>query len=117
MSRKRQNARQPEQRDGEAEVARPTIKRDPLRSQLLERGEGPTDEELLDPAVESPSEITAVGGPGTDSAYREGGPVSSPRPPVNPRSGGTGGDGGYSTLGGGVYPDEGQPEDASHVEE
>ncbi|HKU60407.1 MAG TPA: hypothetical protein VJQ44_04255 [Gemmatimonadales bacterium] len=109
MTRKRQKEQSKEQ----PEPARPTIKRDPHRSQLLERGEGPTDEELLDPAVESPSEVTDYGGPGTDSAYREGGPMTSPRPPVNPREGGTGGDGGYSTLGGGVYPDEGHPEDAS----
>src|SRR3954470_6555747 len=93
-----------------------TIKRDPHRSQLLERGGGPTNEELLDPAVESPSEITDYGGAGTDTAYREGGPMSEPRPPINPRSGGTG-DGGYSTLGGGVYPDEGQPEDATQIDE
>ena len=109
MTRKRQT----EKRTDQTEVARPTIKRDPHRSQLLERGEGPTDEELLDPAVESPSEITDYGGPGTDSAYREGGPMSGPRPSINPRTGGTGGDGGYSTLGGGVYPDEGKPKDAS----
>jgi hypothetical protein len=112
MTRKRQSEKSKDQ----PEETRPTIKRDPHRSQLLERGEGPTDEELLDPAVESASEITADGGPGTDSAYREGGPMAAPRPPVNPRSGGTGGDGGYSTLGGGVYPDEGQPEDASDVD-
>ncbi len=35
------------------------------------------------------------------------------REPVNPRDGGTGGTGGYSTLGGGVHQDEGDPEDAS----
>ena len=43
--------------------------------------------------------------------------MSAPRPPINPRIGGTGGDGGYSTLGGGVYPDEGQPEDATQIDE
>ena len=111
MPRKRKDEKPKDQ------PAETRIRRDPHRSQLLERGEGPTDEELLDPAVESPSEITDYGGPGTDSAYREGGPMSSPRPPINPRVGGTGGDGGYSTLGGGVYPDEGQPEDANQVDQ
>jgi hypothetical protein len=113
MRRKQQDERP----DDLPEVTRRTIKRDPHTSQLIERGEGPTAEEVLDPEVGSPSEITEVGGPGTDAAYREGGPMSSARPPVNPRAGGTGGDGGYSTLGGGVYPDEGEPEDASHTGE
>jgi hypothetical protein len=102
--------------DGPEMVGR-RIKRDPQHSQLLERGEGPSPEEIIDPAVDAPSEVTDYGGPGTDAAYREGGPMSSARPPINPRIGGTGGDGGYSTLGGGVYPDEGRPEDAAHIEE
>ena len=63
------------------------IKREQDTSQLLERGEGPSEGEVLDPEVGSPSEITSE-----DS--------------------GTSGEGGYSTLGGGVYPDEGDPDDA-----
>jgi hypothetical protein len=101
------------QRDRPA-VSRRTIKRNEDTSQLIERGEGPTDEELIDPAVDSPSEITSEGGPAEDSSDRFGGSgrVSEPHPPGNPRAGGTGGEGGYSTLGGGVYPDEGSPDDA-----
>jgi osmotically-inducible protein OsmY len=44
-----------------------------------------------------------------------GGPARDRRERANRRPGsarGTGGGGGYSTLGGGVYPDEGAPEDA-----
>ncbi|HZB27735.1 MAG TPA: BON domain-containing protein [Gemmatimonadales bacterium] len=93
-------------------AGRRTIKRDQDRSELLERGEGPSEDEVIDPSVASPSEITAEGGPGTDASYRAGGPSSGGRVP-NPRSRGTGGEGGYSTLGGGVYPDEGAPEDAT----
>jgi osmotically-inducible protein OsmY len=99
-------------RRGKPSVNRRTIKRDQDSSQLLERGEGPTAEEQIDANVDSPSEITAEGGPGTDASYRLGGPRSEPGEPTNPRSRGTGGDGGYSTLGGGVYEDEGAPEDA-----
>ena len=96
-------------------VSRRTIKRDEKTTQLLERGEGPTAEEQMDPGVESPSEITTEGGPGTDASYRLGGPARdrgerAKRGPGGAR--GTGGGGGYSTLGGGVYPDEGAPEDA-----
>jgi osmotically-inducible protein OsmY len=40
------------------------------------------------------------------------GPRTVRRGPPNDKIGGTGGDGGYSTLGGGVYPDEGSPDDA-----
>jgi hypothetical protein len=93
-------------------VSRRTIKRDEKTSQLLERGEGPTAEEQLDPGVDSPSEITQEGGPGTDASYGFGGPLREPGESPNERIGGTGGDGGYSTLGGGVYPDEGSDEDA-----
>jgi hypothetical protein len=93
-------------------VSRRTIKRNKETSQLLERGEGPTAEEQIDPAVDSPSEITIEGGPGTDAAYSMGGPLADARKLPNQRSKGTGGEGGHSTLGGGVYPDEGQSEDA-----
>src|SRR5689334_5484662 len=37
-------------------VERRTIKRDKTRTQLLERGEGPTAEAQIDPAVDSPGE-------------------------------------------------------------
>ena len=98
------------------EVERRGIKRDKMHTQLLERGEGPTAEAQLDPAVDSPGEqSTTEGGPATDSAYRYGGPVAGPHSGLNPESRETGGEGdagGYSTLGGGVYPDEGSPDDA-----
>ncbi|MFL5470743.1 MAG: BON domain-containing protein [Gemmatimonadales bacterium] len=93
-------------------TARNRIKRNEDTSQLLERGVGPSEDEVIDPAVDSPSEITSEGGPGTDAAYRMGGPRAVRRGPPNDRIRGTGGDGGYSTLGGGVYPDEGSPDDA-----
>jgi BON domain len=93
-------------------TSRRTIKRDDDSTQLLERGEGPGADEVLDPSVESPSEITTEGGPGTDAAYPTGGPRSPGRTPPNQRGGRSGGEGGYSTLGGGTYPDEGSPEDA-----
>jgi len=95
-----------------AEGGRGRIKREQDSSQLLERGEGPSEDEVLDPVVDSPSEITTEGGPGTDASYRADLPRSGPRNPPNDRAGGTGGEGGYSTLGGGVYPDEGDPDDA-----
>lgn len=34
----------------------PTIKREPNTTQLIERGEGPTEEELVDPAVDVPND-------------------------------------------------------------
>ena len=93
-------------------INRRTIKREGDSTQLLERGEGPTAEEQIDPAVDSPSEITSEGGPGTDAAYRMGGPVGEAGGPPSSGERGTGGEGGYSTLGGGVYPDEGPSEEA-----
>jgi osmotically-inducible protein OsmY len=106
-----QERNRPTERGGPA-VSRRIIKRDEDTSQLLERGEGPTAEEQVDPGVDSPSEITNEGGPGTDSAYRLGGPMAGPGEPDGHGVRGTGGEGGYSTLGGGVYPDEGSPDDA-----
>jgi hypothetical protein len=91
------------------------IQEDPERSQLLERGEGPSEDELIDPEVASISETTVEGGPGTDAAYREGGPMHDAHGPENSPSKGTGGEGGYSTLGGGVDQDEGNEEDVSHA--
>jgi len=92
-------------------TGRNRIKRNDDSSQLLERSEGPSEDEVIDPEVDSPSEITSEGGPGTDASYRVG-PRTVRRGPPNDKIGGTGGDGGYSTLGGGVYPDEGSPDDA-----
>ncbi len=89
-----------------------SIKRRKDRSQLLERGEGPGVEEQIGSDVDSPSEITTEGGPGTDTSYAFGGPLADPKEPRNARLGGTGGVGGYATLGGGVYPDEGSSDDA-----
>jgi hypothetical protein len=93
-------------------ISRRTIKRNDDTSQLIERGEGPTAEEQIDPAVDSPSEVTSEGGLGGDSSDAFGGGLTDPRDVRNPRDGGTGGEGGFSTLGGGVYTDEGGPDDA-----
>jgi hypothetical protein len=112
MVRKRGDQRSGKDRRVEARVSRRAIKRDESTSQLLERAEGPTAEEQLDPGVDSPSEITNEGGPATDASDRFGGTVSDPRRKDNRGAAGTGGDGGYSTLGGGVYPDEGSEDDA-----
>jgi osmotically-inducible protein OsmY len=80
---------------------------------LLERGEGPTPEEQIDPGVESPSEVVNEGGAAAaDSSDRFGGGKSARDEPDNRGMRGTGGEGGYSTLGGGVYPDEGSSDDA-----
>jgi osmotically-inducible protein OsmY len=106
-------ARRESPRRGGPRISRRTIKRDQDSSQLLERGEGPTAEEQIDPSVDSPSEITTEGGPGVDASDRYGGSFSEPGEVRNPETG-TGGEGGYSTLGGGVYPDEGSDEDAPH---
>ena len=70
-----------------------TVKRDKKTSQLLERGETPPADEPPDREVDSPSDITSEGGPANDASYS-----------LNRGEG-------YSTLGGGVYPDEGAPED------
>jgi osmotically-inducible protein OsmY len=117
MARKKSGKQGGQPKSGSARGSRPavnrrTIKRESDSTQLLERGETPTAEEQLDPSVDSPSEITADGGPATDSSYRYGGPRTGAREPDSRGTGGTGGEGGYSTLGGGVYPDEGAPEDA-----
>jgi hypothetical protein len=93
-------------------TGRNRVKQQRDTSQLLERGVGPDEDEVPDPAVDSPSEITSEGGPATDASYRTGGPGRASRNAPNDRSGGTGGEGGFSTLGGGVYPDEGSPDDA-----
>jgi hypothetical protein len=71
-----------------------SVKGDKKTSQLLERGETPRPEERLDPAVDSPGESAAEGGPGNDASYS-----------LNRGEG-------YGTLGGGVYHEEGAPEDS-----
>ena len=70
-----------------------SVKRDKKTSQLLERGETPSADERLDPAVDSPGEVTDEGGPANDASYD-----------LNRGEG-------YGTLGGGTYHDEGSPED------
>ena len=97
---------------GRPAVSRRTIKRDEDTSQLIERGEGPTAEDQIDPGVDSPSEITSEGGPGGDASDAFGGGLREPRDLRAPPNGGTGGEAGFSTLGGGVYPNEGDPDDA-----
>jgi osmotically-inducible protein OsmY len=88
-----------------------TIKRDDRTSQLIERGEGP--EEPVGSFEDSPSEFTTEGGRGTNTPDRWGGPRRNERnDPPNPRTANTGGEGGYSTLGGGTYYGEGDPDDA-----
>src|SRR5918994_3577593 len=84
-------------------VSRRRIERNEDTSQLLERGEGPTADEVVNPSVGSPSEITSEGGPGSDASDRFGGAgrLSEPGEVANPPISGTGGEGGYSTLGGG----------------
>ncbi len=54
--------------EGRPAESRGPLKRDAHTSQLLERGETPTPEELTDTEVASPSEITVEGGRGTDAA-------------------------------------------------
>jgi hypothetical protein len=114
---KREKHQRDQPPDGAPPVRPRVFKRDEHSSQLLERGEGPTAEEDLDPEVMSDSEITVAGGPGTDAAYEAGGPMEDAEEPENPRERGTGGEGGFSTLGGGVYQDEGKTEDASSAGE
>ena len=71
-----------------------SVKRDKKTSQLLERGETPGPDEVVDPEVGAPGEITGGGGPSSGASL-----------PVDPGER-------YSTLGGGVYSNEGAPEDA-----
>src|ERR671932_2926293 len=87
-----------------------TIKRDDKTSQLLERGEGPA--EPVGSFAGSPSEFTTEGGRGTNTPDRFGGPKGSDAQPPNDRSPSTGGEGGYSTLGGATYYGEGSYHDA-----
>jgi hypothetical protein len=112
MARKNGEQRSGQERRTASRGARRIIKRDDDSSQLLERGEGPTADEQVDPGVESPSEITNEGGPASEASERFDTRAGRGRNSPNPRSGGTGGEAGYSTLGGGVYPDEGSSDDA-----
>jgi hypothetical protein len=81
------------------------MKRDPDHSQLLERGEGPDGP--VGSFEGSPSEFTTEGGRGTNTPDHEGG-IGLP----HEFRGETGGVGGYSTIGGGVYWGEGSYLDA-----
>ncbi len=112
MPRKNGDQRKGEERRRAPRANRRTIKRDDDTTQLLERGEGPTAEEQIDPAVDSPSETTNEGGAVADASDRFGGMRSEPTEADNRGIRGTGGEGGFSTLGGGVYPDEGSGDDA-----
>ncbi len=62
MARKRSDERSGQERRGAPRTNPRTIKRDEDTTQLLERGEGPTPEEQIDPGVESPSEVVNEGG-------------------------------------------------------
>jgi osmotically-inducible protein OsmY len=103
-------------RDERRSSSRPTrrreqvIKRDPKRSQLLEEGTSPSGP--VGSFAGSPSEFTTEGGAGTNTPDRYGGPLRRRDDPPNPRNQGTGGEGGFSTLGGGTYYGEGDPDDA-----
>jgi hypothetical protein len=108
------NAERESPRQSGPAVSRRTIKRDEDTSQLLERGETPTEEELVDESVDSPSEITSEGGPGMDASYRFDAPDRETGDSPTERVPGSSVQGGYSTLGGGVYPDEGNEDDTPH---
>ncbi len=112
MARKSGDQRTGQERRAAPRGNRRTIKREEDATQLLERGEGPAAEEQLDPGVESPSEVVDEGGPASDASDRFGGGMSEGREADNRGMRGTGGEGGYSTLGGNVYPDEGSADDA-----
>jgi osmotically-inducible protein OsmY len=111
MARKSGDERSGQERRAAPRASRRTIKRDDDTTQLLERGEGATAEEQIDPGVDSPSEVVNEGGAAADSSDRFGGGKSEGDEADNRGMRGTGGEGGYSTLGGGVYPDEGSPDD------
>ena len=84
---------------------------DNRRSQLLEGGEGPRGP--VGSFAGSDTRFTTEGGPGTNTPNRWGGWLRPDRnSPPNPRHANTGGDAGYSTLGGGTYYGEGDPDDA-----
>lgn len=103
MVRKSGDQRSGKERRVEGRVSRRTIKKDEDTSQLLERGEGPNAEEQID---------SGEGGSATDASDRFGGPLSDLEGKESHGRRGTGGEGGYSTLGGGVYPDQGSEDDA-----
>jgi BON domain len=111
MARKSEDQRSGDERRRTPRASRRTIKRDDDTTQLLERGEGPGPDEVIDPSVDSPREITSEGGPGVDASERFM-PRSGQEQVDNRGNRGTGGEGGYSTLGGGVYPDEGTEDNA-----
>lgn len=95
-------------RDERRSGSRPTrrrervIREDPGRSQLLEEGQGPAG-----PAGAfegSPADST--------TPNRYGGPLRRRDDPPNPRNQGAGGEGGFSTIGGGTYYGESSYHDA-----
>ncbi len=57
MARKSGDERSGQERRAAPRTNRRTIKKDKDTTQLLERGEGPTAEEQIDPGVDSPSEV------------------------------------------------------------
>ena len=88
-----------------------TIERDAGRSQLLERGESP--EAPPESGADSDTRSTTGDEAGTNTPNRWGGWLRPDRnDPPNPRHANTGGDAGYSTLGGDTYEGEGDPDDA-----
>ncbi len=89
----------------------PAARREDNRSQLLEGGAGPQGP--VGSFAGSDTRFTTEGGPGTNTPNRWGGWLRPDRnSPPNPRHANTGGDAGYSTLGGGTYYGEGDPDDA-----
>jgi osmotically-inducible protein OsmY len=103
-------------RDERRSSTRPTRRRDQVirreadRSQLLEEGDSPSGP--VGSLAGSPTEFTSEGGRGTNTPDRYGGPLRRRDDPPNPRNQGTGGEGGFSTLGGGTYFGEGDASDA-----
>jgi osmotically-inducible protein OsmY len=80
------------------------------RSQLLGEGDVPSG-----PAGEfagGSGDFTSEGGRGTNTPDRYGGPLRRRDDPANDRNQGSGGDGGFGTLGGGTYYGEGDRDDA-----
>ena len=103
-------------RDERRSSSRPTrrreqvIRTDPERSQLLEEGASPSGP--VGSFAGSPAEFTTEGGAGSNTPDRYGGPLRRRDDPPNARNQGTGGEGGFSTIGGGTYYGEGSSLDA-----
>jgi osmotically-inducible protein OsmY len=112
MARKSGDERSGGERRAAPRANRRTIKRDDDTTQLLERGEGPTAEEQIDPSVDDATDAVNQGRAAADASDRFGGGKSDLSEADNRGMRGTGGEGGYSTVGGDVYPDEGSTDDA-----